>query len=462
MKTIHFKSIQILLCFLLLSTMISCESFVEVELPKSQLASENVFEDYNTASAALTEIYASIRDKGILTGGGLGISNQLGNYADEITSTTNPDNISFYFYSNALLPANSYVALYWNTAYNQIYAANSVLEGIQATKNLTQTQKNQLQGEALFIRALIHFYLVNIFGDVPYINQTDYKINSKVTRTPSDELHRLIIADLELSASLLSSSYLSADRVRPNALTVKALLARVYLYKKSYPEAANMASAVINQQTLFKLESITTAFLVTSKETIWQLQSANLGQNTAEAAYFIFTVSPPPLISLSNTLVNSFTAGDLRRSSWIKSVFNGSAVWYHAYKYKENTTTSVSKEYSIVFRLAEQYLIRAEARVMQGDLIGAKEDLNKIRYRANLNDTEAVTQQEIVDAVLQERQWELFTEYGHRFFDLKRLDKLDSTLKSVKSGWKTTDRLFPIPNTELSANPNLKPQNPGY
>ena len=74
----------------------------------------------------------------------------------------------------------------------------------------------------------------------------------------------------------------------------------------------------------------------------------------------------------------------------------------------------------------------------------------------------ASTANEIINAVLKERRVELFTEYGHRFFDLKRLEKLDSTLKSVKSGWKTTDRLFPIPNTELSANPNLKPQNPGY
>lgn len=462
MKTIHFKSIKIQLCFVALVSFCSCDSFVEVNLPKSQLTSETVFEDYNTASAALTEIYAGIRDKGILTGGGLGISNQLGNYADEITSTTNPTNLSFYFYNNALLPTSTYVALYWNSAYNQIYAANAVMEGIQASKNLTLAQKNQLQGEALFIRALIHFYLVNIFGDVPYINQTDYKINSTVARTPADDLYSFITDDLELSASLLSSTYLSADRTRPNALTVRALLARIYLYRGAYPEASNMASAVLNQDTMFKLESIAAAFLLTSKETIWQLQSANPGQNTAEAAYFVFTVSPPPLISLSDELVNSFTAPDLRRSSWIKSVSNTTSTWYHAYKYKENANTSASREYSIVFRLAEQYLIRAEARAMQGDLIGAKEDLNKVRHRANLKDTEAITQQEIVDAVLQERRWELFTEYGHRFFDLKRTGKLDSTLESIKSGWETSDRLFPIPHTELSANPNLKPQNPGY
>lgn len=462
MKTIHFKFVKKLLCLTALCAVCSCDSFVAVDMPQSQLTSEAVFEDYNTASAALTEIYASIRDKGILTGGGLGISNQLGNYADEIVSTSNPTNISFYFYNNALLPTNSHVALYWNSTYNQIYAANSILEGIGSSKNLTTAQRNQLQGEALFIRALMHFYLVNLFGDVPYINQTDYKINSTVSRTPAADLYRFIIADLELSASLLSSSYLSTDRTRPNALTAKALLARIYLYTKAYPEASNMASAVINQETLFKMESISNAFLLTSKETIWQLQSANAGQNTAQAAYFIFTAVPPPLISLSEGLVHSFAAHDLRRISWIKPVSNSTSAWYHAYKYKENTTTSASKEYSIVFRLAEQYLIRAEARAIQGDLIGAKEDLNTIRHRANLNDTEAVTQQEITDAVLQERRWELFTEFGHRFFDLKRTGTLDSTLEPVKSGWESTDRLFPIPNTELSANPNLKPQNPGY
>lgn len=443
----------------------ACDSFVDVDLPKSQLTNVTVFEDYATANAALIDIYANIRDKGMLTGTGLGISNQLGNYADEITSTQNPNNPSLNFYNNSLLPSNTSVSGYWNITYNQIYAANAVIEGVAASKNLSSEQRKQLTGEALFIRALLHFYLVNIFGDVPYITQTDYKKNSTVSRTPTPEVFQNSIADLENAVAVLPDATATSDmeRVRLNKSTAQALLARVYLYKKSYPEAANMASAVLNQEGLYGLEqNVAKVFLIGSKETIWQLQSGNAGVNTAEASFFTFTSGPPPLVSLSDNLVNSFASNDLRKSNWIKTISKGTTTWYHAYKYKENKSTSVSKEYSIVFRLAEQYLIRAEARAQQGDFIGAKEDLNKIRQRAGLSDTAALSQQEILDAILQERRSELFTERGQRFFDLKRTGKLDSTLTGSKLGWNTTDSLFPIPESELSANPNLRPQNPGY
>lgn len=161
-------------------------------------------------------------------------------------------------------------------------------------------------------------------------------------------------------------------------------------------------------------------------------------------------------------MVNAFEPGDQRKIHWIGSVTKGTTTWYFPNKYKQRTTTTSSLEYSIVFRLAEQYLIRAEARAQQGDLIGAKEDLNKIRNTAGLAGTTALSQQDILKALLQERRVELFTEYGHRFFDLKRANMLDEALSPVKAGWNTTDRLLPLPESELTLNPNLNPQNPGY
>ncbi|MNL53547.1 SusD family protein [compost metagenome] len=112
--------------------------------------------------------------------------------------------------------------------------------------------------------------------------------------------------------------------------------------------------------------------------------------------------------------------------------------------------------------MAEQYLIRAEARAEQGDLIGAKEDLDKIRTTAGLTGTTALSKQDILDAILKERRVEFFTEQGHRFFDLKRANALDAALAPVKAGWNPTDQLLPLPESELTLNPNLNPQNPGY
>lgn len=469
MKTIHtityflhyFLQLFLFACAVLCMT--SCDPFVEVDLPKSQLTNVTVFEDYATASAALTDIYSKIRDKGLLAGTSSGISNRLGNYTDEMNSFGTPKNPTLDFFNNTLLPSTPAIAEYWNAAYNQLYATNALIEGVQASTALSAENKKKLLAEAYFIRALLHFYLVNIFGDIPYITQTDYKSNSMVTRMSTDKVYGHIITDLENAINLLSENYNNKVRVQPNQFAAKALLARVYLYQGAWAEAANAASAVINHTTLYLLEeNIARVFLNDTKETIWQLQSAKSGKNTDEAATFIFFSGPPPLVALSTNLVNSFTVGDLRKTNWIKKISSGSNSWYHAYKYKETNFTPASKEYSIVFRLTEQYLIRAEARTQQGDLIGAKEDLNKIRHRAGLGDTSAITQQEILEAVFQERRWEFFSEYGHRFFDLKRSGQINTVLSNLKLGWNSSDALFPIPQTELSANPNLRPQNPGY
>jgi hypothetical protein len=463
MKTQFFISFRVFFIVMLAFAEVSCDSFVEVDLPESQLTSEGVFKDNATADAALSDIYAKLRDTGILTGANTGISNQLGNYTDELIAFGSPTSTTVSFFNNALLPSNSNVADYWNNSYNQIYAANAVLEGVAENTVFSAENKAKLRGESLFIRALVHFYLVNLFGDIPYIKTTDYTANAYVTRQPLDEVYKNITADLQNAADLLPAAYSSTERIRPNKYTVKALLARVYLHRGLYAEAANESSAVLNQSSTYILNSdLNQVFLIGSKETIWQLKSAVAGQNSQEGATFIFLSAPPVLTSLNPDLFNSFTSGDLRKNSWIKTVMNGNTPYYHPYKYKQQDFTGTSKEYSIVFRTAEQYLIRAEARAHQGDLIGAKEDLNKIRHRAGLGDTAALTQNEILQAVLEERKWELFTEQGHRFFDLKRYNKIDEVLAAVKQGWNTTDSLLPIPQNELSANPNLRPQNPGY
>ena len=99
---------------------------------------------------------------------------------------------------------------------------------------------------------------------------------------------------------------------------------------------------------------------------------------------------------------------------------------------------------------------------MQGNITGALQDINTIRNRAGLTNTTAVNSGAIMDEILKERRLELFTEHGHRWFDIKRLNKAEITLQPLKPGWKSTDILFPIPETEIRMNPNLLPQNNGY
>ncbi|MNF60963.1 SusD family protein [compost metagenome] len=327
---------------------------------------------------------------------------------------------------------------------------------------ISETDKKQLQGEAIFVRALLHFYLVNLYGDIPYITITDYTQNSSVSKMPINEVYDQIVMDLNKATELLSDNYTSSERIRPNRSTAKALLARVYLYMGLYPEASNTASAVINNPLYTWENNLDKIFLKGSTTTIWQFMPNSAGTNTYEGELYVFTAGPPAIVGLKPDFVNAFEANDLRKTHWTTEVTDGETTWYHASKYKQESSTGSSVEYSIVFRLAEQYLIRAEARAYQGDLIGAKEDLNKIRTTAGLANTTAITTDEIIADILKQRRFELFTEFGQRFFDLKRTGKLDEALSLSKFGWNSTDRLWPLPALELSANPNLNPQNQGY
>lgn len=439
-----------------------CDDFVEIDRPNAQLTTQAVFENATTANAAMADVYAQTGENGLLTGKSFGLSCLMGVYADELVSYENGAYTTADFYNNSLLASDSFVSMLWNSSYNQIYAANAVYEGVGNSTTLDTGIKNQLQGEALFARALIHFYLANVFGDVPYITTTDYVANSTVHRMPVETVYENCIADLQLAVALLPGNYLTPDRTRPNKATAQALLARVYLYQGNFVEAETNASAVINNVAQYTwVDNLDEVFLKESTATIWQFSPGSAGANTDEGSTFIFFSGPPYTVALSDSFVSQFEVGDQRRTHWVKDVTDGSQVWYHPYKYKQDIATGSSLEYSIVFRLEEQYLIRAEARAKQGNLDGAREDLNKIRNRVGLANTVAVTQTEVLDAIEQERRFELFTEHGHRFFDLKRSGKLNDIL-STKPGWNTTDRLWPLPQSELLVNPFLAPQNPGY
>ncbi|SHH67298.1 RagB/SusD family nutrient uptake outer membrane protein [Flavobacterium johnsoniae] len=458
-KRIRINIISILALLVVFILTNACDNFVEVDLPGSQLIGETVFEDVTTANAAMAGVYTKLRDTGLLTGRSTGLSCRLGLYSDELDyyQANDPN----YFYTNSLFSAESGIQDLWNQSYNAIYAANAIIEGVSASQLLSKNDKDQLKGEALFVRTLIHFYLLNLYGEIPYIKTTDYAQNSKVHKIPASELYNQIVNDVSEAILLLPEDYITSERVRPNKAAAHALLARVYLFMGLWPEAANSASAVLNNPLYTWEPDLDKIFLKGSKTTIWQFMPDSDTANSAEGNLFIFNSGPPETVALNSNLISSFENNDQRKTHWARAITDGNSTWYHAYKYKLDAGAGISSEYSVVFRLAEQYLIRAEARARQGDLIGAKEDLNKIRNTAGLPDTDALSSSEITVAVLNERRFEFFTEFGHRFFDLKRAGSLDTAL-ALKPGWSHNDALWPLPAQELQANPNLNPQNPGY
>jgi hypothetical protein len=474
-------------CILILLTLNSCKKAIDVGPQVGTVDAKNAFTSNGTAESVLAGIFDSMAGTGAFYNGQNSISLLMGLSADELVNYSNtPSYVQFF--TNALSSQGATSGYFWPTIYQQIYNCNAAIAGLSSASNtqLTPAIKQQLLGEAKFSRAFIYFYAVNLYGDVPMPLTTDYVTNNTISRTPQAQVYQQIIQDLKDAQGLLSDGkYLSGTgtattaRLRPNKQAASALLARVYLYTKDWANAELNATAVIGT-SLYVLEpNLNQVFLKATRESIWSLQPVSIGANNGDAYTLVLTASPTQSaavqLPLNNIVVAAFEPGDARLTNWV-GTFNAAATnttpattFYYAYKYKANTLSGSSApvtEYPIVLRLAEQYLIRAEARAEQGNLGDAATDLNVIRARAGLPVTTATSQADLLTAIAHERQVELFTEWGHRWFDLRRTGQIDAVMGIVtpqKGGgaWNTNKQLVPIPSSEILINSHLT-QNPGY
>ena len=444
----------------LMIVMFACSDFVEVEPPKNVLISETVFNDPATVESALANIFYKIREQGMVSGRA-GLTSLMGTYSDELDYYGFDVNL-LQIYNHNLSPSNTTVLNWWGSAYNAVYAANDIISGVDNSSVLTLEEKNRFMGQALFVRAYIHSLLLNVYGDIPYITTTNYLENNTVSRIPVSIVVNNIISDLISAETLLEGVSTDGERILPSQAGVRALLARMYLYTEEWDLAEKTASQLISAHAL-ELD-INSVFLKGSQETLWQLKPGDNPANTHEANELTIQEIPGQQYALTNELLDSFEAGDLRLTNWIGSAISsdGETTLYFVQKYKATFTETESLEYSIIFRLAEQYLIRAEARARLGNISGAQQDLNTVRNRAGLTDSSADSMNDLLDAILHERRVELFCEQGQRWWDLKRTGNAASVISSVKPNWQETDVLFPIPESELEVNPNLMPQNAGY
>jgi hypothetical protein len=455
------KYIFYLLCQSMIFTFISsCKKFVEINPPKDQLITAEVFSDSTNANGAILGIYVDMMKAFSLGFCSGGMTLYPGLSSDELNPTSSNINI-FEFHNNTISTNNSLNRSLWTSAYKLIYSANACIEGIELSNGISPQTKNNMIGEIKCIRGFLYFNLVNLYGSVPVITTTNYNKNRLIARSPEDSVYDQIIADLKSAQDNLSNTSVTAERANYYAAT--ALLSKVYLYRNNYPLAQTESSKIIDSGVYSLMPDLNTVFLSTSSETIWELLPVYPGMATWEGYYFVpsFSTSEPRYV-ITNDLLNSFENGDLRKTKWINvNVISGQEFPY-PYKYKDgNNSSSISNENYIVFRLAEQYLIRAEAEANLDDLSSAISDINVIRKRAGLPDTDAFDKESVLSAIEKERRAELFCEWGNRWFDLKRTGQVNNVLSKTKSNWKPFAALYPIPLPEINANPNLS-QNEGY
>jgi len=457
--------------YCILLTLSACKKFVQISPPTSMLVTESVFGSSGSATAALLHIYTDMQSESFV------IAQSCGLLSDELANNFSSDETLRQYYTNSMLSTNSSIGI-WSRAYSYIYQANSIIEALQNSE-LARAIKDQLIGEAKFIRAFWYSYLTGCYGDVPKIITTDYTINSRLSRSTRSDIFQQIVADLTEAKELLNTNYvdgtdttISSERVRPTKWAAQALLARIYLYAGDYDNAEKEATSVITNTSLFKLvNDLNSVFLANSDEAIWQLavpMPTNI--NTQDGNSFILISTPSTGNAGTNTisqqLQDAFETDDKRKDNWIGSVTNSDGTFYFPYKYKVWQSSTVT-EYTMMLRLAEQYLIRAEARAQKNNgLLDAVADLNVIRERAGLSDYSGVVDKpSVLNSILHERQVELFTEWGHRWFDLIRTANANTVMSIIaplKGGaWDDNKQLFPIPQTERTLDVNLT-QNPGY
>ncbi|HEX6426986.1 MAG TPA: RagB/SusD family nutrient uptake outer membrane protein [Niastella sp.] len=455
-----------------LPLLIGCNKLLDAGSPANQVITAQVYASDSLAQAAMIGIYYKIMERaGPLNGF---MSRYPGLSTDDL-------NRSFVladdqpFQTNNLSSDNRYVWQTWTNSYSYIYQCNDLITGLTNSKSITPSLRDQLLGEAYFLRAFTYFYLVNLFGDVPLVLIIDYTKSASIPRTPAADVYKQMIADCQEAQKLLPNAYVTtpdypAARVRVNRLAVKALLARIYLYHEEWANAAAAATEVI-ESGIYQLETnLQQTFRYDSKEAILQFMSANNGYNTVEGNIFVpLNPNGRPAFILCDSILKYMEPVDLRKS-WVRTVSVSGMQYNSPYKYKLNTGTP-REEYNMVLRLAEQYCIRAEARARLHQLPEAVSDLNTIRKRAGLTSLNTIsTQTMVLAAIEQERRIELFAEWGHRWFDLKRwparaLDgkkRIDEIMSALRPDtWKTTAALWPIPGDERIQNHALS-QNPGY
>lgn len=437
----------------LLVTMAACNKFVDTPLPASQITATALFTNDATATSVLLGAYASV----VNINGSKDYSADL--FADDIYMP-NPSSTVQVLQENGYLDANANF-LFFDNYYKAIFNANSLLEQLNGASGVTDSTKRLLQGEARFIRAFCYFQLVNLYATPPLVTTTDVNTSAYIGNSTPAQVYDLIISDLKEAYDLVGAGYPGADRVRANKAVVSAMLAKVYLYTKQWANAETEATRQIDNTTYSLPADVSALFVKSSPETIWQLWNS-LSYNVQQSSSYLPANTTSLLYALRPGLVNAFEANDNRKAAWIRQGTGASAALYYPYKYHQRaTTTGATVEYPVQLRLAEQYLIRAEARAQQNNITGGLDDLNVIRLRANLPAAAAADKDELLLKIEQERRIELMTEASNRWYDLNRTGRTSYWLAPQKPTWMARDTLLPYYSSILLSNPNLH-QNNGY
>lgn len=489
MKSLKHK-IKLVAVFALLAFVLpSCHDFLE-ENPKDRTAVSNFYQTKEDAISAVNAVYGQLNSQSGDTFGGVYHSNfwiTVGLASDEMwnnqVGNADADQLASFTYS----PQNGIVADVWKQHYKAITLANIAIAKVPLI-DMDAELRARLTNEAKFLRGLLYFNLVRMYGKVPLLLTDEEPLYPEAATV--DAVYTQIITDLTDAEALPEDQ--ADGRGRATKGAAKAILAKVYLTRGEYQKCADKCLEVIQSGKYELWDNYADVFKIVNrggKEAIFTVGFGDAGGKIIfwEAGQFHVRLLPTMLMDAGITnntlgwqvptqaLADSYTSGDERRNVTVFNQFNetvGGTAYnvpfdkFYFRKYwdvtdpKEFTNAQTAQDFSVI-RYPDVLLMYAEAlnEVNNGPTTEAYDAINEVRDRAGLDDLSGLNKSQFLDAVLEERKLELAAE-GHRWFDLVRTNKLETLVPDAKTGVIPNARfyLFPVPQKERDLNNNL-PQN---
>lgn len=443
-----------ILLFILFFTSISCGDLLSPK-PVDLIIDDQVLEDANSARVVLTSAYRDLANLGApkIVAGDLTADNLIHNGTfSQYRELGNKD----------ISAANGSADALWGVIYSMSYVASFLYEGLEAI-DITENQYNEITAAASFLRAYAYFVGAYTYGGLPIVTTTVVDDNRVIPRNTFEETLAFIESELLYALDKLPEESFNSGEVTNGA--VKALLARYYLYIENWSEAEKYATDVI--------EGNGTKEYVLEPEYVEVISDFS----TESILEIVYSANDNPGTS-TNFSINNLFAGRreiIPSSEMVLALKNDGGNRNIVLEFDGNNTRGSDNGYTIVrygpfdniqlIRLAEVYIIRAEARAQQNNISGeesAESDINKIRERASVPLIAGTSKNQMLLVIENERRMELCFE-GHRWFDLVRTGRAKSVMDEFTSNWSEKDELWPIPLREIINNPSLKnAQNPGY
>ena len=453
----------------------ACENDLNLA-PEDQKTSAGFYKNASDIEAAVNATYAGLQKKGLY---GFNYHFLLETRSDN-TFEEEPSNSGGFGDVDLFnrVTTNPVFGSTWKDSYKTILGANIVLNRIDAIDDMNNATKNSRKGEVKFIRALIYYHLVNLYGDVPLVTEETKDPTSFFGqgRTLKAEVYTQIITDLTEAQSELPAINGLGRATKGAANT---LLGKVHLSNGNPQAAETVLRAVTRYSWTSRYANLFGISNENNGSSIFEVQFESNINGNSEGSLFAskFTSQANPGSKGNNIitqdLISSFESGDLRRNEIIPDAKTPTV--NISTKYIDNNRSVIDDGANnvIVLRYADVLLMLAEALNAQGYVADGEafELVNKIRQRAGLAKITSATvtnQEEFTQALLKERRYEFFHE-PHRWFDLKRLGNpvkvMNDHFESIVGLNKTIDvddLLLPIPQSQVDTDPDNIIQNPGY